>query len=341
MAVISIDSEEIAWATLDAVLKREIDTDDLTLSFKGADWANFKVLFSGARFEHSLTASSMQGLVEYQFAIYRSIALLLKNYASAGSLKYDQKEKYELVFKIGGGSTSASADGKELVEGLNSATATEAVKKMSGRQITICILVFLLCSYGSAMYAGHLASATEDKRISSQEKKDDQSQEIIKKLIEADREKTKILERAVRNSEKAAQIVELQEVAFDAIIKNTSGADYIELQGRRITREQLDKLNRQTRRKPKLYHLDKNFIIRAVEPLEDGTFNVKLEDSETGEKFTAALSDPISIEKSKKSVQFAEWNHKPIRMQITAKNKGDGYYEAEINRAFRTARSEN
>lgn len=345
LAVVALDTEEKAWSILKQLVDNEIDADNLALDFANAYWIKFNLHLKGERYQQSVTASMMKGLIEYQFANYRSIALILKNRASAGILSDMQKDRYELIFHITGGSTGANADGKGIAESLNTPAVLEAVKKMSRRQIFILILTFLVMSYGGGMYAEHLRGITDIERIKADDakdarqvetddKKDSRRQETINQLIEADKEKSKLLERVISKNEKANEIVVLHENAVDEILKNTNGAEYVVLQGRKITREQIDKLNKQTRRRPKPIFLDANFIIRGNVPIDGGGFNLTVENTETGVIFAAALIDPLVIEKSR-PIQMAEWNSKPVRLHVRAKDKGDGPYEAEIIRVFR------
>lgn len=349
LAVLDIDSEERAWTTLQMLLDNEIDIENSTLSFSNADWLKFSLYLKGERFEQSLTSSVMKGLVEYQFANYRSIALILKNRAHTGVLSDEQKDRFELIFKISAGSTGADADGKGIAEGLNSDALTEAVKKMTKGQIFLLILVFLVMSYGGGMYAEHLRGITDVEKIRAEDakharqteaddKKEERHQETINKLIESDKHKSKLLERVIERDEKAREIIVLQEEAADQILKNTNGAEYVVLQGRKITREKLDELNKQTRRRAQPVFFDAQFLIKSNSPLETGGFNLSLENVDTGETFVASLIDPLVIEKSQ-PIQKAEWNNKPVRLHIRAKDKGDGPYEAEIVRVFRQKRS--
>lgn len=348
MAVIAIDTEESAWSLLRQIIDKEVDPESITLSFENADWLNFHFYLKGQKYQQSLTASAMKGLIEYQTATYRSVALILTDRGNVTLLSDKQKEKFELIFRISGGSTGADADGKGIAESLNTAAVLEAVKKMTKGQIFTLLLTFLVMSYGGGIYAEHLRGITEVERIKADDakdarqveaddKKDARRQETIDKLIEADKEKSKLLEKLISQNEKANEIVVNHENAADVILKNTDGAEYVVLQGRKIDREQLDTLNKQTRRRAQPIFIDAEFIVRGNAPLESGGFNLTLENTKTGQVFTAALIDPIVIEKSG-PIQRAEWNSKPVRLHIKAKDKGDGPYEAEIVRAFRQRR---
>lgn len=345
MQTISVQTEEIAWDTLEKLINKELDADDTSLDFSNAEWIKFNFLLKGDKYQQSLTAPVMKGLIDYQAANYRSIALILKNKSIVSVLNDKQKDQFELIFKITEGSTGADADGKGIAEILNSSTTLEAVKKMSRLQVFTLILTYLLMSYGQGIYAEHLKGVTDVERIraddardvrqtEAQDKRDARQTDVINGLLEADRRKAELIEKLISKNTKANEIVVNQENAADSLLKNTDGAEYVILQGRRISRPQLDSLNKQTRRRAQPVFFDAKFIVRGNSPIEGGGFNLTIENTDTGDLFTAALIDPLVIAKAT-PVQKAEWGSRPVRLQVRAKDKGDGPYEAEIVKVYR------
>lgn len=212
--VIELRTEEIAWEILAQAVRREIDCENITLSFAEADWANFNVVFSGEIFRHSLTTSTMKGLIDFQNAIYKTIGIIIRNDERISLFSNDEKTKYELIFEVKDGSSDVSTDGKnKLIE-----LTGEAVKKMSGRQLVIVIISCALLWFGSQSFNNYIQNTVEEKKIDASKDKDKALVELASKVSSDDLEKMHIMADALKASPRTREINELKEQAIDSII---------------------------------------------------------------------------------------------------------------------------
>jgi hypothetical protein len=268
---IDLDSEQKVLDTLKGVLDGSLDSTDITLDFTHADWAKFDLRLSGPKFNKSLTPSIMSGLVDYQTALYKSLALLTKNDPRINKLKDLEKSQLELIFTVREGSSEVEAEGKNPLLRLASMLAD----KMSGKQLLIATLVLGLAYFGSGAFSAYL---NYEAGIS----KDDTQKETLLGITKHDEDFVKAISDAVKASNLAEQVQRQSFDGFEALVRKSEESDGITLQGKKLSKEDVQELNKQTRRSAKPITFSIEASILSVDSYSPDGFTVKMEDIRNG-----------------------------------------------------------
>ncbi|MER8491706.1 hypothetical protein NKH53_26170 [Mesorhizobium australicum] len=345
---IRIETEDDAWRVLDDLLGNRINADEVTLDFGGAEWAKFHLNFKGEIFQQTVTASMMRGMVEYQTAFYRTAALLIRDDPRTNRLTDQEKDDFELVFKVKEGSSDLNAEAAEQLKGV----LGKCVDKMSGKQVLTAVIVVALLFFGSPQIANYLNNDVEKTRIetafkeesaridaSLKEKQIDSTERLgalqtIKELVAENKRKTDLLEKAYKDSETARRIGDLNREAVDEILRNSGKADEVTIQGTTLQQNLIREITRSQRSRSKDVIIKDQFLVVGVESEDDTNFTVRLERVTTGEVIVATLEDPLLSAKHHKAIQQAEWRRRAVTVHIAARLVGDTYRDAKILRAY-------
>lgn len=347
-ATVRIENEDDAWRVLSQLLNDEIDADNVALDFGNVDWAKVHLNFRGEVFQQTVTASMMRGMVEYQAAFYRTAALLIKDDGRSNRLTDQEKDDLELVFKVEKGSSDLNADAAEQFKNV----LGKCVDKMSGKQVLTAVIVVALLFFGSPQVANYLnndvektrietafkeetarlEAATKQKQIESTERRD--TLQTIKNLVEDNKRKTDLLEKAYQQSESARRVSDFSREAVDEILRNSGKADEVTIQGVTLQQSLIKEITRSQRSRSKDVKFKDQFLVVGVESEDDTIFSVRLERVTTGEVIVATLEDPLLSAKHHKAIQQAEWKRRPVMVHIAARKVGDAYKDAKILRAY-------
>lgn len=348
VAVVRIETEADAWRVLSQILSDQINADEVVLDFGKATWAKVHLNFKGQIFHQTVTASMMRGMVEFQSAFNRTAALLIKNDARTNRLTDQEKDDFELVFKVEEGSSELNADAADQLKSV----LGKCVDKMSGKQALTAVIVVALLFFGSPLVANYLNNDVEKTRIetafkeetarieaetkrqeiASTERRD--TLQVIKDLVNDNKRKTDLLEKAYRESDAAKRVGELSRDAVDEILRNSSKADEVTIQGVTLQQNLIREITRSQRSSSKDVTIKDRFLVVDVESEDDYSFVVHLERLSTGEVIVATLKDPLLSAKHHKAIQQAQWKRRAVMVHISARQVGDSYKDAKILRAF-------
>ncbi|BCH58949.1 hypothetical protein [Agrobacterium vitis] len=346
--IITISSEDDAWRVLSDILNDKIDAEDVELDFGDAAWAKVHLNFKGDIFHQTVTASMMRGIVEYQAAFYRTAALLIKDDARVNRLTDQEKDDLELIFKVEEGSSELNADAAEQLKGV----LGKCVDKMGSKQVFATALVVALLFFGSPQVANYLNNDVEKTRIetafkeetarieaetkrqeiASTERRD--TLQVIKDLVQENKRKTDLLEQAYKESAAAKHVGELNREAVGEIIRNSSKADEITIQGVTLQQNLIREITRSQRSSSQDVTIQDEFQVVGVVSEDDYSFVVRLQRVSTGEIIVATLDDPLLSARHHKAIQQAEWKRAAVVVKISARKVGDSYKDAKILRAF-------
>lgn len=330
-----IDSEEAAWSTLRDLLDNKITAEGLILDFGKAEWAAVHFNFKGKGFHQSVTASVMKGLVEYQNAFNRAVALIWTEDARATRLTLDQRSELEFVFAVSEGSSDFFADAFEQLKTLGN----KAVDKMSGKEIAIALVVCSLVFCGHYTFNNFIDRQYEETKQSQEidkernEKKD--LYEFLLKERTAQDANRKTLDEAMATSEQARKVATMNSKAVDEIIRSNSGADQITIQGEIIDNELITSLVKGTRNTAKPIVIEDLFTVDAVISDDVESFTVRLKRVSNGELITASLADPLIGSSAQRAISRAQWQASEIKVQLSARKVGDQLRDASILKAYK------
>ncbi len=322
-AVIALDTEAKVWETLRSVLDGVLSAEDVTLDFSNADWARFKIKLTGKPFDQSLTAPVMMGIVDYQNAFYKSVGLLLKNDTRRSKLNDTERSRFELIFKVGKGSSDVESEGKDSLVSL----ATALSKKMTGKQVLIAILACSTLYFGNAGFAAFLNHESEIAKGVDQK-------EELQSLADHDERMIETLRRAAKASDLTAEIQKQNYDGYQALVKRSSEAESIEIQGTPLSSTQIDSINRSTRRSAKDVTVKERVRILAVDSSHEDGFVVKVEIIDDGAVLNISMFDPVTTQKFAKVIRSAEWDKKPIFIEFSARLIGESFQDTKMLRAW-------
>lgn len=335
MATVSIHSEEAAWSTLKGLVDGTIDAKDLVLDFSDAEWAQVHFNFKGEDFNQTVTSSVMKGLIAYQEAFNRAVALILTADAKANRLTHDERDELELVFHVSEGSSDFLANGLEQLKTIGE----KAVDKMTGKEVAITAVVLALVFMGGYTLNNYIDRQYEDAKDARQIEMDrGQKKDLYEFLLKdraAENEKAKILEKAIALSEEARKVSEMNREAIDKLIRSNSGADAITIQGDVIDNELITSLVKGSRSTAKDIIIEDIFVVDAVISDDVERFTVRLKNVSTGDIITASLDDPLVSETAQKAISRAQWQASEIKVRMSARKVGNQIKDAQIIKAFK------
>ncbi len=335
MATVSIDSEEAAWSTLKGLVDGTIDAKNLVLDFSEAEWAKVHFNFKGDNFNQTVTASVMKGLLAYQEAFNRAVALILTADARTNRLRLDERDELELVFHVSEGSSDFLANSLEQLKSIGE----KAVDKMTGKELAITAVVLALVFCGAYTFNNYLDRQFEDAKDARQvemdrgEKKD--LYEFLLKDRASERDKAVLINRALEASEQARRVSEMNRDAIDKLIRSNSGAAAITIQGEVIDNDLITSLVKGSRSTAKDVIIEEIFTVDAVISDDIERFTVRLKNTSTGELITATLDDPLVSEAAQKAISRAQWQASEIKVRMSARKVGDQIKDAKIIKAFK------
>lgn len=325
--VIAINSEDAAWSALENILNGKIDCDKSILDFSQADWAKFDVKLTGDAFHQSITAATMRGFIEFQNAIYHSIGLIIHNDKRISLFSENEKEQFELVFKVKDGSSEVSADGKESIVAMAGKLVGSAVNNMDGKQTMIAVIVIALSFFGTKSLDFYVEKSFAGK-------KETEMTDLIKSLSASDTKKMEIMERASKLVPNVSDITERRDDAVDSIIKSTSRSDSISIQGKELSADVVGSIRRSSRRKAENTIIDGVYYVVGVDTTDDHSFRVTLEGRDDGgETVSAEVEDKIIFANAHKAIQAAQWQRRPLRVRMSARLIGTEIRNAKIIKA--------
>ncbi len=321
-----IASPEHALAAIAVLLSDDVDANEVKLDFSNAEWATFSLLYKGENFNQTLTPTIMQGLVDYQFAIYRSVALIIKNKNGANSLTDEEKASFELLFEVKSGSTDLLAKAGDLLQGVCDRT----LGRMTGKETLICILVlgaFGLAGFGANAY---LSNVAEVKKIEAQSERESGLHKIIKQMNESEIDKLKIIKDITEKIPKAGLIINEINGGLDSVIRRSQSAEQVVIQGVVIDRETMGEITAIRQRQSQNVIIKEDFYVDGTDVPDDGEFIVKLRDAKTNKAITASLPDPFVQEKYLPQLQKAEAKRTKVRAHVQGKKLGEDIVNATV-----------
>ena len=320
--LLHINTEADAWHALGLVLQTGSDEDCPVLDFSKSDWARIRITVKGAEFDNSLTSTFMRGLIDLQGAFYRSVALSIKGKSDARLLTDSERDAFELVFTLSPGSTELEAPAKESLTVL----AREAAKKMTGRQLTLCILSIAVMYFGGTAWESYLKHESEGKDKT-------EMVNLVHEQIRANASNLKTLTDLVKAEPKTGVILDDSTAGLDSVVRHSHQADSLSIQGITLNRNHIAEITRSSRRPVADITLTGEFEILLVEPNENKPFAVKVQRVGSDQVFWAQLYDALASQRDRNVIKKAEWSSRRVKLTIIGRQVGDQILDARITKA--------
>ncbi len=335
--VVSVTTEDVAWEVLSLLLSGELSGNDIVLDFTKADWAIVGLSFTGNKFDQTALPSVMKGLVDLQNNFYHAIAYLLKADARTIRLKNEEKDEYELVFKVKRGSSDFEAPIKDTLESL----AQPLVRGLGATQKTIIVLFIALCfasTFVVPKYLDHIKETKKDVEDAQTHRSDNERemglQQLAAKYADSEAEKFKIFAEALSKSKGACIVNAESNAGFDSVMRQSYRADGLTIQGRSISKDQIKEITKSTRRASEDVRFRALYKVDGVDSTTEYGFSVLLRNIQTGETFNADLEERLSSARYGRVIQRAEWSKSTVSVQISGRRVGGEMRDARIISAY-------
>jgi len=313
-----ITSEDDAWDLLRRVEAGEFGDEAIVPSFDG--WPKAEITFWLEAEHETLTAPMMEALLDFQNGLYRSYMLIEEGTTNLRSLSNEQRKEFEVRFQVGQGCTKLLPDLEDVAEKF----AESAAKHMTGQQITIVILAFVLALAGTAVFRAWLEHRT--KRAEQ-----DASSNQVKQLLaaqryasEADIEKTELMLGALEKAMGTRALYQASEEGRQGLLRAASKVDSTEIAGVEIAPQVARRVARAARAESESEMIEGRYRVIRVDTDPDDGYRVKLEDVETEHSFFATVRDAMVSVKDREIIAAAEWGKTPIWATVaTTKRRGE------------------
>lgn len=203
----------------------ENDTSFTNVKFDG--WPTIEFYIQGERYNQSLPVSAMEGYVGFQQELYRLFTDLKYNQPSLQTLRANDRQDLELVFKILEGSSDTKAEGWDvlntMIDGLDTLLAgMDSMEKI--------LLVISL----AGLFAGTWCFTAWNTRRGENEQFKDQ-QETTRKALESSNENVKeisnLLQEVLVNhpslGEEHQKVADYSDQAYTNLMRRVPDADYV------------------------------------------------------------------------------------------------------------------
>lgn len=325
-SVITIRSEDDAYGLLQKLVDKSINIGDRQLSFEG--WPTLTLRLQGQDYQSTITPPVMKAFLELQLGIYRSYATAKYN-SPHKRLTNEEKSALEIRVKVEPGSSIFSIDMQQLLERL----CHELVGKMDPTTIVISVLGAGVIWGGVSSYKSYLDHRTQVRQT---EIKSEENRVLIEQLKfgqEQETQRAKVLADALGQNARLQTIANISEDTKASLIKRSSGADIIEIQGVELTGQVAEELVKNARRKSEELRLDGLYRILNVDSSNPEEFKVKIRCQSSGDEFVAKVQDRTLERLHLEALKNGEWSRKAVKLQINAKLLDDAIKDAVVIKA--------
>lgn len=283
---------------------REEDANQANLTFTG-ELASIKLVVNGDDYHGTVPGELARGIWEYQLELYRAAAYAIYGSNDVRKLNAEQREKFELVFKVNEGSSEFLAEIKDTLNCLKS-----YLDGMTGTQKLI-LLVLLAVIITGGITAMHISDNHKEVSLAHEHTK--QGETIKATAVEV-----------LKASHVAQRYTEANATGLTAIAKSACDASSIKLGRAKLDASDIAEINRKAER------------TKATAELVDGPFMVYELNSRVTGKTAGLLCDyqgrefPFSIDESEFTAEQvnALWSaarlRSPLQMQVTLTVSAEG-----------------
>lgn len=324
---IIIRSETEAWSALEKVMNDYFE-NGVEITFDG--WPEIQIKIHDESYNSSLTAKNMEGLIELQTSIYRIFAQMIYDKLKATHLSDEEKKSLEITFKVSPGCSDILAELKDFMNTL----AKGMVTKMEPKHYLTAILSISVIIGGTVCYRSFLQSQ-QDMYMADLELKDKKIEiQARQYATDAEYDRMELLANAYKIHPQLELIHESSDSSKNVLFKSMSNADSVSIAGvKKINGQDLQKILKKQRSSSIEDRLDGIFKIENVDTSSFEQFKLKFRNIEDGTKVSATINDSDVLKKKMRNIlQGAEWQKKPVLLQMNIKRKKGVIVDATVLR---------
>ncbi len=310
MELVPISSEDEAWAFLELMHRTKFE-DDTKLPYF-IHWPRFHFRFWIEGGSLVLTPPVMQAMLEYQTSVNRAFMLVLENTTLLNSLSEEERQQFEIVFRVKRGSTDLSFNAQELIEKF----MQTAVGKLTGKQIAVIVIAFALLYTGYSCWSAYLEVQKEEAKA---EATNQQMRDVLaaqKFANETDLKRMKMMADALAAAHGSHALLEASEEGKKSVVKAAAKVQDTEIAGTRLSPEVARRMSRAAPTPAVRKIVTAEYEVRRVDTDVPDGFRVRLENTKTGQTVFASLRDAVVSENDKALIRRGEWEKKPIIAKV-------------------------
>lgn len=290
---IRVTSETDLWVALERCLDAIGSADREVFEIDG--WSPQLLYFPHELVHHSIRPSAARAVTDFHKSLSRSYAYLVYGDANATLLKGEDRLLLDLEFLVTGGSTGVEAADKAI-----EAIAKAIAEKMTGKQITISVIAFLLLYFGSSMGAAWLSEHYETRRA------EEASDERIS-LSEQETRRVEMMTRALNCSPELAPVKEEADSSKTALVRPITQQKSGAVLGTEISGEQAKVILSKERQRGEGKRIDGEYRVNDINTTTPLGYVAEIENVKTGQKISVEVNrDDLPAEDIHLIFQVAE-----------------------------------
>lgn len=315
-----IRSEEDAYALLEKILNETVSLDGVQLRLEG--WPKLSIYLTGDKFHQTLTPSVMKGFIDLQAGIYKSYALAIHQNPDTRCLTKEERDDLEIEVKVGDGSTDIEIDLTDVLLGL--------INKMAGMDpvyVTTMVLGIGTLIAGSSALRHYLNHRKEVRTAELDQQTNKEMAEVQKETLKAlqfssaqETERARIISGLAQRHPMLAEIRDAAHDIKTSMIKSTSQASTIKVDGIELTGDIAHELTVNARRASEVVRLDGRYRVVRVDSDNLEELKVRVRNVTSGDVFEATVQDLSLSHSNREALEQALFDRTEVDLEVNAKS---------------------
>jgi len=323
--VFRIRNEEDAWKALQDALENKVEiSPEMKIIWSG--WPVIRIYLPNVPEDATISTSMMSAILELQTSVYRTHALLTTGDSNLRSLTRFDRERFELRVKVEKGSSDLSINLPDII----AKYGNDIVAKMTGTELLIMVLGLALIYASKLAYSEYLSNRTAQRRIASDDEKTKHLLDNFQAQLEHDSNRYEMLTQAINTRPALKQIEYSANAARDEIVKAVAEENGGKIQGIDLPPAVANEISSVSRSQSSEAHVAGQYKVAKVDTTVPDGFRVTLEDVKSGEMITASLLDAMISAEHRQALQNAEWNKKPVFVEMMGRRLHGRMVDAKI-----------
>ncbi|MGO3930127.1 hypothetical protein [Rhodopseudomonas pseudopalustris] len=324
-ALFTVTSEEDAWALLRNALEKRGDIpDDLEIVWSG--WPTLRIYLPNVPEDATISTSMMSAIISLQTSIYRTHALLSKGNSNLRTLTQIERDQFEIRVKVEKGSSDLSINLNDIL----AKYGNEIIAKMTGTDLLILVLGLALIYAGKLAFSDFLKFKSEQRKAASDDQKTKGLLDTFETYLQHDSKRTELLSRALEAAPVLKQIQQSANSAKEELVRAVADERGGKIQGIELPKDVANEISSKSRTQSSEARSAGQYRVAKVDTTVANGFRVTLEDIESGEIVTASLFDAIISAEHRTVLQSAEWNKKPLFVEMSGRRLRGKMVDAKI-----------
>lgn len=322
MSKVTIQSEKELFDVLENYINFGTISDNIDL----LKLPPLKIRLVGEKFDQSLTPNVMKGFVEMQNYINRTYRLLQYGDVDTQKLTKEEREALQLKITVEKGSSLIDVN----FDGLWSQIGQLATK-MDSTTLAITVLGAAAIWATSTGLKRFLDNRKEVRLAEIKKEEDKEHLQSLHLMSQEETKRSEIIASIVKNNVVLENIDRQAHDAKTSMFKSFSSVPEVEIGGTILDPETTNELTKNARRRSTEIRLDGVYRLEQVNSSDPTLFKVRIRSIETEALFEAIVQDSfLEGNKHKLLLMQAEWDRKPVKLNINAKILDDKIKDAII-----------